>query len=307
MAELKPILIIKNWKRHAGRTDRSYQWFKVQKTLLGHWAWRSITGDSARFLVDLWSLAAHDGHPGEVHESVSEIAWLMRLPEAEILRMIAEVHAFEFITIPEASPIAEVIAAQRVPHLVTNGLPLGDRLVVLEEKRGEREREREESENRSTTRAGETISPTDSSSPARGSNDTEGAADSGKVKKAKKADRAKKAKAVREAKKAEEFERRFNAIKAAYPDRVGSHRWHDARKCLNARFRDDGASFEEVLAGVHRYVAFLTATDRLGTEYVMMAVTFFGTGKHYEEPWEIVRPKKKGAPILGKLRDQMSK
>lgn len=42
-----------------------------------------------------------------------------------------------------------------------------------------------------------------------------------------------------------------------------------------------------LLAGVQRYARYCEATGRVGTEYVKQGRTFFGPGRHFEEPWEL--------------------
>ena len=106
---------IAKWERHAGRTDRRMKWFKVQKTLMSKPAWRMIDAEAARLLVDLWSLAADDEHPGEVHESLAEIAWLQQLTTDRTAELIAELVLARFVT----TELPQVVAAQSVRHLVT--------------------------------------------------------------------------------------------------------------------------------------------------------------------------------------------
>ena len=76
----------------------------------------------------------------------------------------------------------------------------------------------------------------------------------------------------------------FEQFRNAYPKRAGSHRWPQAQKAANARIRE-GHSFDEILDGAVRYHRFCEATDKIGTEFVMQAATFLGTGKHFAEPW----------------------
>jgi hypothetical protein len=106
---------IAKWERHAGRTDRRMKWFKVQKTLIHKPAWRMIEADSARLLVDLWSLAADDDHPGEVHETLGEIAHTQGLQIDRTAELLADLVFARFIT----TELPQVVAAQALPRLVT--------------------------------------------------------------------------------------------------------------------------------------------------------------------------------------------
>lgn len=87
----------------------------------------------------------------------------------------------------------------------------------------------------------------------------------------------------------EEYPADFEAVWALYPARHGGNPKKDAFKHWNAR-RRDGVSAEEMLAGVQRYAAHLKAAGKLGTEYVMQAVRFFGTSRQYAEPWPVSTP-----------------
>jgi hypothetical protein len=76
----------------------------------------------------------------------------------------------------------------------------------------------------------------------------------------------------------------FNAAWDAYPKRAGGNARNMAMKAWRARMAD-GVSEDVLLAAVHRYHAYCEATERTGTEYVMMAATFFGPSKRYDEEW----------------------
>lgn len=78
---------------------------------------------------------------------------------------------------------------------------------------------------------------------------------------------------------------RLVELKAIYPKRVGSQPWARAMKSINARI-EGGATWPDIADGVRRYAEFCRQTDKIGTEYVMMAATFCGPDKHYEEPWD---------------------
>jgi hypothetical protein len=77
---------------------------------------------------------------------------------------------------------------------------------------------------------------------------------------------------------------RFVEIRAVYPKRSGSHRWQDAHKHYRARLAE-GDYHETIKEGVARYAAFVKASGKDGTEYVMQAATFLGKNRAYLEPW----------------------
>jgi len=76
----------------------------------------------------------------------------------------------------------------------------------------------------------------------------------------------------------------FAEIRRDYPKRAGSQRWHEALGAYRARVREGNAP-RELLAGVRRYAAFIRATGKERTEYVMQAATFLGKGKDFLLPW----------------------
>jgi hypothetical protein len=76
---------------------------------------------------------------------------------------------------------------------------------------------------------------------------------------------------------------------SAYPKREGGNSRNEAEKAYRARLRS-GALPADLLAGVKRYAAFVKAKGQEGTAYVKQAATFFGTGEHWREPWEVAEP-----------------
>ena len=70
----------------------------------------------------------------------------------------------------------------------------------------------------------------------------------------------------------------FRIFKLAYPKRSGSQLWAKAIRAANARLRE-GATFQAMVEGGHRYAAYCEAIDKTGTQYVMQAATFLGPGK----------------------------
>lgn len=80
-------------------------------------------------------------------------------------------------------------------------------------------------------------------------------------------------------------EQQLEQLKSTYPKRAGSQPWKRAASAINARIRD-GATWDEILAGVQRYRAYCEVTGKIRTEFVMMAATFLGRDEHFKEPWD---------------------
>lgn len=92
----------------------------------------------------------------------------------------------------------------------------------------------------------------------------------------------------------------FADAMAAYPTRSGGNPRDRARRAYAARLHE-GATPAEILAGVQRYADWCAATEKIGTELVQQAATFFGPSRAYAEPWTVPAPKPRivpnGAPI----------
>lgn len=84
-----------------------------------------------------------------------------------------------------------------------------------------------------------------------------------------------------------------NAWKA-YPKRAGGNPKARALKAWHAR-RKEGASVEDLTAGVMRYAEFVRTTGKQNTEFVMQAATFFGPYRQFLEPWNPPQEKPKAA------------
>lgn len=82
-----------------------------------------------------------------------------------------------------------------------------------------------------------------------------------------------------------EYSPEFETAWQAYPKRTGGNPKNSAYKAWNARLRE-GVSPDVILEGVKRYAAFVTATGKVGSEYVKQAATFFGPDKHFNESWQ---------------------
>ena len=76
----------------------------------------------------------------------------------------------------------------------------------------------------------------------------------------------------------------FDRVKAIYPKRAGAQNWKQAEAAFRKRVKS-GEPLEVILAGTQAYAAYVTATDRAGTQWVKQASTFFGPDQHYREDW----------------------
>ncbi|MES2262131.1 MAG: hypothetical protein V4724_26725 [Pseudomonadota bacterium] len=83
----------------------------------------------------------------------------------------------------------------------------------------------------------------------------------------------------------DDFERAF----AAFPKRLGGNPKPDALKSWNARIAE-GVSADDMIAGTQRYAEYNRVAGKIGTEFVMQAVRFFGKSKHYAESWAAAPP-----------------
>jgi hypothetical protein len=77
----------------------------------------------------------------------------------------------------------------------------------------------------------------------------------------------------------------FEEIRRAFPKRAGSQPWSRAFKACRARLAE-GSTWLELREGTRRYAAFILATGKPGTQYVLQAATFFGPDKQFAETWE---------------------
>ena len=76
----------------------------------------------------------------------------------------------------------------------------------------------------------------------------------------------------------------FESAWTIYPKRHGGNPKNDALKSWNAR-RKEGIAPADMMEGVKRYHAHLKSEGKIGTEYVMQAVRFFGPNKLFSEEW----------------------
>lgn len=78
----------------------------------------------------------------------------------------------------------------------------------------------------------------------------------------------------------------FDALWPAYPRRAGGNSKTAAFRAWRARVHAK-VPREEMTSGVARYAAFIRATGKEGSEYVMLGATFFGQNEHWREPWTL--------------------
>lgn len=89
-----------------------------------------------------------------------------------------------------------------------------------------------------------------------------------------------------------EYTDEFSQIWAMYPKRAGNNTKSEAYQAFNARLRN-GATVIGMRLGVERYKAFCDATGATGSQYVLMASTFFGPQRPWEQDWSIPAPEVK--------------
>ena len=78
----------------------------------------------------------------------------------------------------------------------------------------------------------------------------------------------------------------FEVAWATFPKRLGANPKRDAFKAWQARFRE-GITEQAMLDGTRRYLAFCSATQKIGTEYVMQGKRFFGPSHLFLETWDL--------------------
>lgn len=79
----------------------------------------------------------------------------------------------------------------------------------------------------------------------------------------------------------------FNQAWELYPRRTGTNSKSKAYSAWCARRAENSIEWASMCAGTYRYREFCDETGKTGTEYAMMASTFFGPDKHYENDWTV--------------------
>lgn len=104
------------------------------------------------------------------------------------------------------------------------------------------------------------------------------------------------AKAVEPSRSAkQEYSPEFEEAWLAYPKRAGGNPKPSAWKAWSARVRE-GINTADMLAGIQRYAAYITATGKAGSEYVKQAATFLGPDHHFAESWTAPSSQQRATP-----------
>ena len=89
-----------------------------------------------------------------------------------------------------------------------------------------------------------------------------------------------------------EYSSDFDYIWSKYPKRANGNPKAKAYGAYLAR-QKEGKTPAAMLEGTQKYLDYCAATDKLGTEYVMQASTFFGPDLRFEDEYIIPEPEKK--------------
>jgi len=82
------------------------------------------------------------------------------------------------------------------------------------------------------------------------------------------------------------YTQEFELLWQLYPKRGGGNSKAKAFKGYTARIKA-GYSRSDIGEGLQRYKNFCTKTNKIGTEFIMMAATFFGRDEHFLEEWDL--------------------
>ncbi len=93
----------------------------------------------------------------------------------------------------------------------------------------------------------------------------------------------------------QDYSSEFEEAWQAYPKRAGGNPKPSAWKSWSARIRE-GVKPADMLAGVQRYAAYITATGKANSEYVKQAATFFGPDHHFAESWVAPASSQRNSP-----------
>lgn len=88
----------------------------------------------------------------------------------------------------------------------------------------------------------------------------------------------------------------FEEFWAAYPERAPKSNAKQAEKAWIARMKQ-GADPQEIITGARNYAEHCRRKDKIGTEFVKMAVTFLGPAEHWKQFQETVE----GKPSPGRV------
>lgn len=97
----------------------------------------------------------------------------------------------------------------------------------------------------------------------------------------------------------QDYSPEFEEAWQAYPKRAGGNPKPSAWKAWSARIRE-GVKPADMLAGIHRYASYVTATGKANSEYVKQASTFFGPDHHFAESWTAPVSQQRTMPVLSR-------
>ncbi len=82
-------------------------------------------------------------------------------------------------------------------------------------------------------------------------------------------------------------ENNLEMFKDRYPKRSGAQPWKRAREAINARLKEGGIKWSDILDGATRYAEHIRAIGKENTPFVMQAATFCGPECHFLEDWGV--------------------
>ncbi len=98
----------------------------------------------------------------------------------------------------------------------------------------------------------------------------------------------------------------FETAWAVYPKRGGANNRKGALEQFAKRVAE-GVKPEELIDGTKRYRVLCDATGNTGTEYVKMAVTFYGPKEHYMDSYELPTARPRQTPHTGQTTSRFGK
>ena len=106
-----------NWADFQHYKDRDPPWIKLHgRRLLDKPGWRRLHGSAAKLLVDVWMLAAQLGEQGELDMTLADLAFRVRLPEADVLTDLQVLKHYAFV---ELCPQLLATAPKPFPEVET--------------------------------------------------------------------------------------------------------------------------------------------------------------------------------------------
>lgn len=82
---------IRNWTHFQHFKDRLPPWIKLYRELLNDREWNKLSGESAKFLINLWLLASEDKTREGLLPSIEDIAFKLRMQEKAVIKLISTV------------------------------------------------------------------------------------------------------------------------------------------------------------------------------------------------------------------------